>query len=200
MKTTTAVLPAVVLAFLGLVVTPPAEAAVPHLEIHLSRTILASGDPFTVSARANVTCDWIVEFHGERRHTIARSIRTTFTAPEVTRRTRLNVVATCVVHSPPAQHREISAAAGSGSPRDMQALVVRIPANATVDPPVTVVPGPVVEPPHSGGHGGLPNTGGPSLWLIELGLGLVLIGTTTARIARRQRSEATASDIPRVAS
>jgi len=199
MKTTTALLPAVVLAFLGSRIAP-AEAAVPHLTIHLSRTTVASGDPVTVTTHANTLCDWIVTFHGERRHSIGRSFKTTFIAPEVSVRTKLNVVATCVVHTPPTKPKAVPAVANSGSPRDVQALVVRIPANATVDPPLTVLPGGVVEPPHQGHHPGLPNTGGPYRWAAILGLGAVLIGGVLIRIGRRQRPVAMASDIPRVAS
>jgi hypothetical protein len=94
---------AAVLGFLGVLGVPSSSTAasndVPRIELHLSRTVVVGGDPVTVTARANTLCDWILTFHGERRHTVARSIRTTFTTPEVDHRTRLNVVATCVVHT-----------------------------------------------------------------------------------------------------
>jgi len=172
---------AFVLAVLGALGLPvagfAAPSGVPHIELHLSRTTVVGGDPVTVTANANALCDWIVTFHGERRHTVARSIRTTFITPEVSRRTRLNVVATCVVHTVRAKPEPAPAVENSGSRHDVQALVVRIPAAATVDPPLTILPGSVVEPPTAPHHpGGMPNTGGPSLWLALAGLVAVLLG------------------------
>ncbi|RNL80833.1 LPXTG cell wall anchor domain-containing protein [Nocardioides marmorisolisilvae] len=182
---------AVALAFLGVLGLPAssvaAPAKVPHIELHLSRTVVVGGDPVTVTARANALCDWIVTFHGERRHTIARSIRTTFVTPEVDHRTRLNIVVTCVVHTPPGKPKPVPPAANSGSRHDAQALVVRIPAAATVDPPLTIVPGGIVEPPKPPHHpGGLPNTGGPALWLVLAGLLALLAGAVTVQRSLRR--------------
>ena len=184
---------AVVLGFLGVLGVPSSSTAasndVPRIELHLSRTVVVGGDPVTVTARANTLCDWILTFHGERRHTVARSVRTTFTTPEVDHRTRLNVVATCVVHTVRTRPGAVPAATGSGSRRDVQAVVVRIPANATIDPPLTIVPGPVVSPPgpHTGHEGGLPGTGGPAFWLVPAGLAAVVLGSVLVR-RRRPRS------------
>lgn len=182
---------AVVLALLGLLVTPVAQAAdaqVPRITLRLSSTTITSGSPLVVAARANALCDWIVEFSGERRHTIGRSVRTTFTAPVVTERSRLSVVVTCVVHTPPRPPQQAGSATGSGSQHDAQAVMVQIPARATLDPPVTVLPDVTVEPPHGpgGGHpGGLPSTGGPSRWLLIAGLTSLLLGSVLVRLRRR---------------
>ncbi|MFL6108730.1 MAG: hypothetical protein ACJ72L_17360 [Marmoricola sp.] len=176
-----------VLAVLGLLGVPTpgyaAHSTVPHLEVHLSRSTVVGGDPVTVTAHANALCDWIVTFHGDKRHTVARSIRTTFTAPQVDHRTRLNVVVTCVVHTPPRGPRAVPAAPSSGSRHDVQVLVVQIPANATVDLPLTILPGGLVEPPQPPHHpGGLPSTGGPALGLLLAGLLALLLG---ARLVER---------------
>ena len=190
---------AVVLAFLGVLGLPSAgqaaPAAVPRIELHLSRTVVVGGDPVTVTARANAFCDWIVTFHGERRHTVARSIRTTFTTPVVDRRTKLNVVATCVVHTPPRPPQAVPAVASPGTPHDEQALVVRIPAASTVDPPLTILPGSAIEPPTSPHHpGGLPGTGGPSSWLVLAGLLALLVGTALVQRSLRRGPVAFALD------
>lgn len=180
---------AAVLAFLGVLTAPAAQGAtpVPHVTVHLSRTVVASGDPVTVTAHANALCDWIVTFAGERRHEVSRSIRTTFTTPEVTRRTRLNVVVTCVVHTPVSPPGSVPAATGSGADHDVQALVVGIPASTTLDPPLTVLPGPIVSPPEPGHEGGsgLPSTGGPAYWLVLAGLAALLLGSVLVRLRPR---------------
>jgi len=181
---------AVVLALLGLLVTPTAQAAgaqIPRITLQLSATTVTSGSPLVVTARANALCDWIVEFNDERRHSIERSVRTTFTAPVVTERTRLNVAVTCVVHTPPRPPQQAGTATGPGSQHDAQAVMVQIPARATVDPPVIVLPGTAVEPPHGPGgghHGGLPGTGGPERWLLLAGLTSLLIGSVLVRLRR----------------
>lgn len=185
---------AVVLACLGVLGLPSsgyaAPTAVPHIELHLSRTTVVGGDPVTVTASADALCDWIVTFHGERRHTVGRSIRTTFITPEVSRRTRLNVVVTCVVHTVRTKAKPVPAVANSGSRHDVQTLVVRIPAAATLDPPLTILPGSVVEPPrppHHGHHpGGMPNTGGPSLGLATAGLLAMLLGAVLVERSLRR--------------
>ena len=195
---------AVVLAFLGIVGMPgtaeAAPSAEPHITVHLNRTTVTSGTPIIVRVHANMPCDWIVQFHGERQHSIGTSARTTFIAPDVSTRTRLKVVVTCFARSTATQPRKVAPAAGASAGHSAELILVRVPAKATVEQPVVVVPGgTTVEPPHTGGGGGLPNTGGPRELLLELGLGAVLIGATLVRFGRRQRS-AIASAIPRVAS
>lgn len=189
----------VLLGLFGMPVTAEAAAAQPHITVHLDRTTVTSGTPIIVIAHANMSCDWIVQFHGQRMHTVGRAVRASFIAPDVETRTRLKVAVTCFARTT-LQPRAHDAAAAARTGRSAEIVLVRVPAKATVEPPVVVLPpGGVVEPPQTGGNGGLPNTGGPRQLLLELGVGALLVGATLVRLGRRQRA-AIASAMPRVAS
>jgi hypothetical protein len=178
---------AVVLALLGLLGMPSAAQAAstgnPHVTVQLSSKVVHTGQQFTVVSRANVLCDWIVTFRGDRRHTVGRANTSSFVAPDVSRRTTFPLEVTCVLHSVPAQHVTTGSKAVSGGHGASETLVVRIPPNTHVVTPVVVDPGTIVKPPHTGGDhpGGLPNTGGPPLWLLLAGLLTVVGGAVLVR-------------------
>ena len=179
---------AVVLATLGVLGMPSTAQAAstpnPHINVKVDHNPIRSGRSFTVSSHANTVCDWIIVFAGDRRHTIGRTNTSVFMAPDVTKRTRYPLVVRCIMHSPPAP----SAARPkpvAGTPRTAhQVIVVQVPPNSHVVVPVVVDPNVIVKPPQNpggGGHGGLPNTGGPSSWRLLLGFALVLIGAVVVR-------------------
>lgn len=184
MTRTAAVLSAALTALLGLVVLPTnAFAADPNVTAHLSSRTVTGGQLFTVTSHANVLCDWVVDFRGQKQHTVSRSNVSTFLAPEVTRRTRLPLVVTCVLHSPPAGTTGVRTHQPNPTRTDVSHVAVRIPPNTHVEVPVTVVP-PQVSPPEGGPGGegtGLPSTGGPAYWMVLVGLGAVLLGSVLVR-------------------
>src|SRR5690349_16370129 len=73
----------------------PADAAGPKVKVSLDRSVLKSGQTFKVTARANVRCQWLVQWAGERRVQVGRTFTGVFTAPTVSRQQRYPVRATC---------------------------------------------------------------------------------------------------------
>lgn len=153
-----------------------------HFTLKVDRHVLYGGQSLTATASAKGVCDWILEWNGDRRHVKATSFSTTYVAPRITKRTKIPLHATCV--AAPARRNQASRAAAPAG--DAQAIVVRIPAHTSHTAVITVLPpGSAVNPPDIGGGvdgaGGLPNTGGPSWWLLVAGLGALVVGGATVR-------------------
>jgi hypothetical protein len=187
----------VAIACLGLA---PAHAdADPRFSLSVDSRAVRGGQLLTVTGASTTRCAWLLEWNGERRIGRDRAAFTgSFTAPQVTRPTRLPVQGTCFYDLPTTRAQR----GGQGDTRppgstSRSTLVVRIPPSwrhtivVTVLPPGSEVsaPGSGGGPGHPGGlPGGLPGTGGPALWALIAGLGALLVGTATLRRVRPPRA------------
>jgi LPXTG-motif cell wall-anchored protein len=164
-----------VLAMLGF--SAPAQAYPDaRVELTVNRSVLYSGQDFTVRASASASCDWSLEWAGDVRtgtSSSGRDFTATYTAAQVTKVTKIPLHGTCVYSS----SASTSAASGARTAATWQRTVV-----------ITVLPkSTAVSPP---GCADLPNTGGPNLLFLVGGLGLLLAGATAVSVARRRAEEA----------
>lgn len=186
MKTLTALGVLVLIVFLG-AMTAPALAA-PEAKGGFSVTVdpstLHSGQVLTATGRYSASCVWIITWNNERRTTTAKRIVATFVAPKVTKATRIPLQATCFYVS------KVSARPTPPKPSarpnsTSQRITVMVPPSLRQTITVTVLPsGTIVSPPTpGGGGGGLPNTGGPDLWILLAGIATLLVGASMVRHA-----------------
>ena len=167
------------LAVIGLA---PAAQAYPEVVIDLTAhpTVLYGGETFTATATSNVDCDWTLEWNGDSRDKNAsKKFVTTYTAPDVTKITRIPLHGTCVYELPDGATPvtgKVSAKAAAGPLTTWKRTIM-----------ITVLPrGSAVSPPGDD----LPNTGGPDLWILLAGLGLVGVGTAVTLRSRRKAQTA----------
>jgi LPXTG-motif cell wall-anchored protein len=165
---------AALLGLLAIIGLAPAAQAYPEVVIDLTAqpTVLYGGETFTATATANVTCDWTLEWNGDSRDKAASNDFTTvYTAPAVTEITKIPLHGTCVYELPdgatPVTGRAV---AGPLVTWKRTIMITVLPRGSAVSPP----------------GGGLPNTGGPDLWILLVGLGLVGAGTVVMLRARRK--------------
>lgn len=163
------------LGLLALVGLAPAAQAYPDVNFNLTvnRQVIYGGETFTATATSNVTCDWTLVWNGQdsdttRTHTSSLFV-TTYTADEVSKVTKIPLQGTCEYTVPTAR----TAAHARSTARATWHKTIMI----------TVLPRGSALPPTTGGT--LPNTGGPSLWLLVAGLGLTGIGVTAVARSRR---------------
>lgn len=166
----------------------------PAFALTVDRHPIHSGEPFTATATATTRCAWILEFDGDRRTADARTLVTTYTAPPVSRPTKVPLHGTCF-HDP-SRGRSSSDRGGTVPLSDGsgQRIAVTVPPSWRQTLVITVLPpSSAVSPPGSGGGpghagGGLPHTGGPALWILLTGLGAVLVGGAAVRNSPRRLS------------
>lgn len=152
--------------------------------VNVDRKVLFSGEQLTATATSRVDCDWILEWNGERRYEATRRLRATFTAPVVTKLTKIPLKGRCFYAATGSADKAPAARGGSS-----QRVLVRVPPSWTTTVIVTVLPaGGAVNPPETGG-GELPDTGGPDRWLLLLGLGAVLAGSVVVRSSARRATD-----------
>jgi hypothetical protein len=179
-----------VVAAAGVGLAPAQADADPRFSLSVDSRAVRGGQPLTVTGASTTRCAWLLEWNGERRIARDRAAFTaSFTAPRVTRPTRLPVQGTCFYDVPATrgQHgpRGNPRAPGSTS---RSTLVVRVPPSWRHTVVVTVLPaGVAVSAPGTAGgpghpSGGLPGTGGPALWLLLAGIGAVLAGGAVVRV------------------
>ena len=164
-----------VLAMLGL--SAPAQAY-PELKIDLDANprVLYGGQHFTATASSDVTCRWTLEWNGVVRHGRSASgsnFDTIYTAPQVTRITKIPLHGTCVYDAAEQPSGARAAAAPATVTRTITITV--LPRSTAVSPP---------------GGSDLPNTGGPNLLFLLGGLALLVSGATAVSVARRRAEEA----------
>jgi LPXTG-motif cell wall-anchored protein len=163
------------LAIIGLA---PAAQAYPEVIIDLTAqpTVLYGGETFTATATSNVDCDWTLEWNGDSRDKNAsQEFITTYTAPDVTKITKIPLHGTCVYTLPdgatPVTGRQAAkAAAGPLVTWKRTIMITVLPRGSAVSPP----------------GDDLPNTGGPNLWILLAGLGLLGVGTAVTLRSRRK--------------
>ncbi|MGN6301625.1 MAG: LPXTG cell wall anchor domain-containing protein [Angustibacter sp.] len=165
------------LAILGF--STPAQAY-PDLHIDLSArpTTLYGGQQFTATAESEgTTCSWTLDWNGTVRvgSSYAKNpFTTTYTAPEVSKVTKIPLDGTCVYTAPSAR----------GASTWHQTIVITVlPRNVAVSAPGGS------HLPNTGGSD-LPNTGGPNMLFLAGGLVLLLSGATAVTVARRRAEEA----------
>ena len=161
-----------VLALLGF--SAPAQAY-PEVRIDLAvnRSTLYSSQSFTAVGSSNVSCAWTIEWHGRSRSGASSSshdFRTTFTAPHVTKVTKIALHGTCAYDG-----SETPTTARTTASSTRTVMITVLPRSAAVSAP---------------GGSDLPNTGGPNLLFLAGGLGLLLAGVTAVSVARRRAEEA----------
>jgi len=160
-----------VLAILG--AQSPAQAY-PEVSISLTvnRDVLYGGQDFTATAKGNVTCDWTVAWNGTVRHAGEApnaAFNTTFTAPKVTKVTKIPLSGTC------AYDAAEQPTARTAATWKRTIVITVLPRGSAVSAPV---------------GSDLPSTGGPSKLFLFGGLGLLLAGATAVTVARRRAEEA----------
>ncbi|RNL62200.1 LPXTG cell wall anchor domain-containing protein [Nocardioides marmoriginsengisoli] len=175
---------ATVLLLIGLLVPAPAQAA-EKLRLTVDRHVLYGGQQLVVTARSSVDCGFAVTWDGDSRGGTGRVLVAAFTAPTVTRITRIKVHAACFLGTGPKAKPAAAPARGSAGPR--QRLTVTVPTSLRRTVVVTVLPrGSAVSPPDTGGGTVLPSTGGPDRLLILLGLGSALVGAGLVATCRKR--------------
>jgi hypothetical protein len=157
--------------------------SVSHRKVH-------PGQPLRVTAQAEVTCTWAVEWDGVRRVFHGKVFTTTFTAPEVTKSTTLRLQARCFYHAV-ARNRpgtKTGAPLAATGPTDPQTVIVTVPPSWSTSLGIDVLPAAAnVSPPAHPHHGGLPGTGGPQLWPLLVGLATALTGFLLVGASARRR-------------
>lgn len=161
-----------VLAILG--AQSPAQAY-PEVSISLSvdRDVLYGGQDFTATAKGNVTCDWDVAWNDTVRNAHEApnvAFNTTFTAPKVTKVTKIPLRGTCMYDA-----AEQPTATRTTTAWQRTIVITVLPRSSAVSPPV---------------GSDLPSTGGPNKLFLLGGLGLLLAGATAVTVARRRAEEA----------
>jgi LPXTG-motif cell wall-anchored protein len=152
----------------------PAQAY-PEISFGLTvnRDVLYSGQNFTATAHANVTCSWDLEWHGVVRKADERpnvDFVTTYTAPKVTKVTKIPLHGTCVYDA-----SEVPSAARVDAAWQRTIVITVLPRHNAAAPPV---------------GSDLPNTGGPNKLFLLGGLALLVAGATAVSVARRRAEEA----------
>ena len=140
------------------------------------KKVVTGGKSVGVSATANVDCAWTVTWNGEtRRGKTAAGVpfTATFTAPQVSKRTVINAKVSCAYDV-----ASCDALSGGG----------RVGSVWNKSIPITVLPSSQGAP-AAAAAGDLPNTGGPSWYLLAGGLLLVLAGAGAVRASRRDTTE-----------
>jgi len=161
-------------------------STVPTVRLTVDRKAVFGGEVVVASARASAHCSWLITWGTEREVRSGRSASASFTAPLVTRPTRIPLRARCFVFpAAPAQPAPDQPGRGGGTQR----LNVTVPPSGEDTVTITVLPpGNGVSPPGDGGvepGGDLPGTGGPARALLVAGLASLLAGVLAVRFARR---------------
>lgn len=187
---------ALVTTLAGVAIAPAARAVRgPTFALTVDRHVVHGGESFTATAVGRAECAWILQWDGDRRASKAARMVATFTAPQVTRPTKVPLDGTCFHDAARNRAGEDRGATTSRRSGSAQRLLVTVPTKWTHTVVITVLPaGTTVSPPASAGSGagdagGLPGTGGPALEPLVAGIIAVLAGAATALTSRgRSRS------------
>ena len=158
-------------------------SAYPDVTIDLTAKpqVLYGGQTFRATGSANVDCDWTLEWNGETRtgsSTSGSPFSTVYTAPDVTKVTKIPLHGTCAYLDPTTRSSaQRSAARAAATPATWTRTII-----------ITVLPRGQAAPPTDNGTD-LPNTGGPNIAFLLGGLGLLLLGATAVTVARRRAED-----------
>lgn len=191
------VMPFVALALCLGVPVAAGAAPVPVVALTVDRAVLFSGETVTARARANANCSWLIVWAASKQVRTGRTASVAFTAPVVTRPTRIPLRARCFALEGTPTPSATSAPDQPGHGGASQKLVVTVPPSGADTVTVMVLPpgNGVVSPPGDRGvqPGGLPGTGGPARALLLAGLASLLGGVLAVRFARGSARKSTAS-------
>jgi len=183
-----------VAAFVAALVTlvaAPASSSAPALRLTVDRHVLYVGQQLAATATAQLECTWILTWAGQRQVGHGKTASARFTAPVVTKATRIPVRAQCFPVSTAAPRPQPAPRSSATGAHVSQRLSVTVPMSATATVVVTVLPAGGAAAPPGGGTlppgNGLPSTGGPPGWLVLAGLGSVLAGAFCVELSRRRR-------------
>jgi LPXTG-motif cell wall-anchored protein len=160
-----------VLAILG---SPSPAQAYPEIQINLevNRSVLYGGENFTATASSNgTTCSWTLEWNGVLRNGTSSGgdtnpFKTTYTAPEVDKVTKIPLHGTCEYTAPSAR---------GAATWERKIIITVLPRSSAVSPP---------------GGSDLPSTGGPNFLFLAGGVLLLLSGAIAVTVARRRAEDA----------
>jgi len=166
---------AALLTVLAVVGSSSPAQAYPEIQINLevNRSVLYGGEDFTATASSlGATCSWTLEWNGVVRNGTSSDgdnnpFVTTYTAPQVSKVTKIPLHGTCEYTSPSAR----GAATWSRT-----IMITVLPPSSAVSPP--------------GGGSDLPSTGGPNWIFLAGGLLLLLSGAIAVTVARRRAEDA----------
>jgi hypothetical protein len=149
-------------------------SAYPDIQINMrsDHEVVRSGDTFTVTAASNVGCNWELTWNNDERAGSAAQFEATFTAPDVTKISKLPLQGVCTYADP-----SKTARAAASSPHELTITVLPV-ANGTAA--------------HSNAAS-LAGTGGPDQMVLLSGVVLLFAGATVAMVARRR---AEAAELP----
>ncbi|MCW2785088.1 MAG: hypothetical protein JWP74_1605 [Marmoricola sp.] len=155
----------------------PAAHAYPDIDIDLTASpqVLYGGQSFTATGTSNVTCAWTLTWNTVVRQGGGNKYVTSYTAPQVTKITKIPLDGTCLYTPPPT---------GDTSARTTAPLASW---HRTIL--ITVLPRGSAAPPPASHNGDLPNTGGPNPAFLVGGLLLLLAGSTAVTVARRRAAD-----------
>lgn len=149
----------------------------PTIEVTVSDTTVIEGSTFTASASSNISCDtWTLSFDGTAEKGSGKAFSTGFTAPDVTKKTKLPLVGTC----------DYDDADLSSAPAAANAAAVVPAASRALSRTITIT----VLPKGAEDDGALPDTGGSNLSLLLIGGMLVVAGGGVTYAARRRGASA----------
>jgi LPXTG-motif cell wall-anchored protein len=169
---------AALVALLAVAGLAPAAHAYPDVNIDLTvnRQVLYGGETFTATGTSDVTCAWHLTWNGVVRTGTGSNgapFQTTYTAPAVTKITKIPLHGTCTYTQPTARKAAKAARTAAASATWQRTIMI------------TVLPrGSAVSPPENSGD--LPNTGGPKFIVLLGGVALLLAGAGAVVVARRR--------------
>lgn len=175
-----------------------------NISLRVNHRVVHSGERIVVRARSRLTCGWIVTGKPQRREMVrkqklGRILVLRFKTPIVTEPTKLRVRATCLGmkggYGDPNRGRApmsgVPTSSGTPSAVDPQTISAVVPGRWKKRITLRLLPRRAVgdntagagDGPHHGGLGpgvlgSLPDTGGPALWLLLLGLIGTVVGVT----------------------
>jgi hypothetical protein len=147
-------------------------------DLSVNRSVLYGGQTFTATAIGNVTCDWTLAWNGDSREAARepnKSFKTTYTAPNVSKVTKIPLRGTCAYDLDETPVEPNFRSTVTPAVWTQKIIITVLPRNAAVSPP---------------GGGDLPSTGGPDWRVLAGGLVLLVSGATAVIVARRRAEEA----------
>jgi len=150
----------------------------PTIEVSVSDTTVVEGSTFTAKASSNISCDgWTLAFDGTAEKGSGKVFSADFTAPDVSKTTKLPLVGTCGYDD-----TKLSSAPATAA----NAATVVPAASQALSRTITIT----VLPKGGDGDGALPDTGGSNLPLLLIGGMLVVAGGGVTYAARRRGASA----------
>lgn len=172
---------AALIALLAVAGLAPAAHAYPDVNIDLTvnRQVLYGGETFTATGTSDVTCSWHLTWNDVARTgqgTDGSPFVTTYTAPAVTKVTKIPLHGTCTYTQPSARKAAKAArTAASAATWERTIMITVLPRGSAVSPPA---------------GSDLPNTGGPNVLYFLVGIGLLTMGAGAVVVARHRAENA----------